>query len=95
MEIFLITFIIALPFAYLSLFKTTYWVRERGEWINKGRYKLKLWQWFMAIIILLSPLLNCVGYFVLVVMVFAEVFDEYDEKLTLCEGLKEKLNKRY
>lgn len=95
MGLFLGTFIIALPFAYLSLFKTTYWVREDGKWINKGRYKLKLWQWFVAIITLLFPLLNCVGYFVLVVMILAEVFDEYDEKITLCEGLKEKLNKRY
>lgn len=95
MEIVLITFIIALPFAYLSLFKTRYWVRERGEWINKGRYKLKLWQWFIAIIMLLFPLLNCVSYFVFVVMVLAEAFGGCDEKLTLCEGLKEKLNKRY
>lgn len=83
MELFLITFIIALPFAYLSLFKTTYWVRESDEWINKGRYKLKLWQWFVAIIILLFPLLNCVSYFVFVVMVLAEAFEEYNEKLTL------------
>jgi hypothetical protein len=95
MGLFLITLIIALPFAYLFLFKTTYWVKERGEWINKGRYKLKLWQWLVAIITLLFPLLNCVSYFVFVVMLLAEAFDEYDEKLTLCEGLKEKLNKRY
>lgn len=95
MGLFLITLIIALPFAYLFLFKTIYWVKERGEWINKGRYKYKLWQWFVAIIVLLFPLLNCVSYFVFVVMILAEVFNEDDEKRTLCEGLKEKLNKRY
>lgn len=94
MGLYFISLIIALPFAYLFLFKTTYWVKECGEWINKGRYKLKLWQWLVAIITLLFPILN-LSYFALVIMALAEWLDGYDEKLTLCEGLKEKLNKRY
>lgn len=94
MGLYFINLIIALPFAYLFLFKTTYWVKERGEWINKGRYKFKLWQWLVLIITLLFPIVN-LSYFALVIMALAEWFDEYDEKLTLCEGLTEKLNKRY
>lgn len=48
MGLYFISLIIALPFAYLFLFKTTYWVKECGKWINKGRYKLKLWHWFCS-----------------------------------------------
>lgn len=95
MRIFLVNLIIAIPFAILSLFFNEYKVREKGEWVKKGRYKLPLYCWIGALILLLIPVLNSVSYVTFCILLITGYFDGYDVKYNLRWDISGFLKKRY
>lgn len=95
MTLWLINFIIAIPFAILALFFNEHKVREKGEWVKKGRYKLPLYCWIGALIVLLIPIFNIASYITFCVILITGFFDEYDAKYSLRCGVSDFLKKRY
>ena len=95
MGFWLINFIIAIPFAILVLFFNEYEVQEKGVWVKKGRYKLPLYCWIGALILLLIPVLNFVSYVTFCILLITGYYDGYDVKYNLRWNISGFLNKRY
>lgn len=91
----LINFIIAIPFAILVLFFNEYKVRKKGKWVKKGRYKLPLYCWIGALILLLIPFLNLASYITFCILLITGYFDGYDVKYSLRWDISDFLKKRY